>query len=177
MFYEKFLFKYVSGCGRKGCAMEEAPQVKAYFPLLCFPKFPIHSYFSLSLGKLKIVSVLVFLSCIVNELDFKFLVTLTVICRIKEINSKSYNIFIFRQQRIEMRISSHSILASVALVALCSLLSAAQDTNSNETLSGSRDGKGKAMRNCIIFVFWVSRVLCQSDFRNSKLNRNKRGLR
>ncbi len=52
-----------------------------------------------------------------------------------------------------MRISSHSILSSVALVALCSLLSAAQDTTSNETLSGSRDAKGKAIRNCIISVF------------------------
>jgi len=41
----------------------------------------------------------------------------------------------------------------VALVALCSLLSAAQDTTSNETLSGSRDAKGKAIRNCIISVF------------------------
>jgi len=61
MFYEKFLFKYIIRNVRKGYAMEEAPQVKAYFPLLCFPKFPIHSYFSLSLGKYKIVSVLEFL--------------------------------------------------------------------------------------------------------------------
>jgi hypothetical protein len=83
-----------------------------------------------------------------------------------------------------MKISSHSILASVALVALCSLLVAAQDTSSNETISGSRDAKGNSLRNCIISDFglhefyvnpiseiqnWIEK---KNDFLNREISQN-----